>query len=96
MVILANTTTTVRVTIGKSLEKTNLSANITLKVEPTGQKEVNTYDSLVGQLTSRDKHLCKDHHPLAQGQSLRQSDEVISFRLNVTRKANEEVHTLVD
>ena len=50
---------------------------------------------LVGQLTSRDKHLCKDHHSLAQGQSLRQSDEVVSFRLNVTRKADEEVHTLL-
>ena len=43
IIILVNTTTTVRVTIGKSLEKTNLSANITLKVEPTGQKEVRTW-----------------------------------------------------
>ena len=43
MIIFVNTTTTVRVTIGKSLEKTNLSANITLKVEPTGQKEVRTW-----------------------------------------------------
>ena len=43
IIILINTTTTVRVTIGKSLEKTNLSANITLKVEPTGQKEVRTW-----------------------------------------------------
>ena len=50
MVILVNTTTTVRVTIGKSLEKTNLSANITLKVVPTGQKEVKTYFSVLGML----------------------------------------------
>ena len=50
MVILVNTSATVRVTIGKSLEKTNLSANITLEVEPTGQKEVKTYFSVLGML----------------------------------------------
>ena len=50
IIILVNTTATVRVTIGKSLEKTNLSANITLKVEPTGQKEVRTYFSVLGVL----------------------------------------------
>ena len=50
IIILINTTTTVRVTIGKSLEKTNLSANITLKVEPTGQKEVKTYFFVLGML----------------------------------------------